>query len=423
MNIFDLKRKWLAFQQKREEKKRAASAENEAEDNIEDAAEADNTAENEGATDDQETAKQAGQKTGKAASKANEEDTIDLREIGSRLWRKKWWFATLLPVAAVLSAMVIVDVPRTYTTSTTMAPEVENPVASGGALSSIAASFGFDMSSVQSTDAISPTLYPDLMEDNGFVANLFDIRVATADKQVDTTYYAYMRYHQKQSWLAQQGDTIAKKFKKLFPKQDTDFKGNTSKTEFNPYFLSKKDDGIVNKMRDNIAISVDKKTGVISISATAQDPLVCQTLADSVRERLQDFIIQYRTSKARRDVEYYEKLTDDARAEYEKTRRLYAKTADENLDVVLESEKSKIEDLENTMQMQYNTYTAMCTQLEAARAKLRQYTPVFTVVKGADVPIKATGPKRMIFVAFWVFFTFFIIAFFSVKDLLFKSKK
>lgn len=423
MNIFDLKRKWLAFQQKREEKKRAASAENEAEDNIEDAAEADNTAENEGATDDQETAKQAGQKTGKAASKANEEDTIDLREIGSRLWRKKWWFATLLPVAAVLSAMVIVDVPRTYTTSTTMAPEVENPVASGGALSSIAASFGFDMSSVQSTDAISPTLYPDLMEDNGFVANLFDIRVATADKQVDTTYYAYMRYHQKQSWLAQQGDTIAKKFKKLFPKQDTDFKGNTSKTEFNPYFLSKKDDGIVNKMRDNIAISVDKKTGVISISATAQDPLVCQTLADSVRERLQDFIIQYRTSKARRDVEYYEKLTNDARAEYEKTRRLYAKTADENLDVVLESEKSKIEDLENTMQMQYNTYTAMCTQLEAARAKLRQYTPVFTVVKGADVPIKATGPKRMIFVAFWVFFTFFIIAFFSVKDLLFKSKK
>ena len=423
MNIFDLKRKWLAFQQKREEKKRAASAENEAEDNIESSSTEENMAKEEANVADQTAPEGAQAKTNRHTSKTNEDDTIDLREIGSRLWRKKWWFATLLPVAAVLSAIIIVDVPRTYTTSTTMAPEVENPVASGGALSSIAASFGFDMSSVQSTDAISPTLYPDLMEDNGFVANLFDIRVATADKQVDTTYYAYMRYHQKQSWLAQQGDTINKKLKKLFPKQDTDFKGNTSKTEFNPYFLSKKDDGIVNKMRDNISISVDKKTGVISISATAQDPLVCQTLADSVRERLQDFIIQYRTSKARRDVEYYEKLTDDARAEYEKTRRLYAKTADENLDVVLESEKSKIEDLENTMQMQYNTYTAMCTQLEAARAKLRQYTPVFTVVKGADVPIKATGPKRMIFVAFWVFFTFFIIAFFSVKDLLFKSKK
>ena len=36
---------------------------------------------------------------------------------------------------------------------------------------------------------------------------------------------------------------------------------------------------------------------------------------------------------------------------------------------------------------------------------------------------KATSPKRMIFVAFCVFLTFFIIAFFSVKDLLFKSKR
>lgn len=79
-------------------------------------------------------------------------------------------------------------------------------------------------------------------------------------------------------------------------------------------------------MRDDIGISVDKKTGVISITATAQDPLICQTLADSVRERLQNFIIKYRTNKApRRGV--LQKLANDARAEYEKTRRLYASRA------------------------------------------------------------------------------------------------
>lgn len=426
MNIFDIKRKWEEFQAKREQKKRKASAENESENQTEYTTEEPNLESQidiESATQEEEyDATAASSADTEAAKQAGNDDTIDLREIGRRLWKKKWWFVTIMPIAAILSAIVIMDVPRTYSTSTTMAPEVDNPVSSGGALSSIAASFGFDMSSVQSTDAISPTLYPDLMEDNGFVASLFNIRVSTVDHTVDTTYYAYMRYHQKQSWLSAQGDTIAKKMQKMFPKSNDEFKGNSSKSEFNPYFLSKKDDGIVNKMRDDISINVDKKTGVISISAKAQDPLVCQTLADSVRERLQDFIIKYRTSKARRDVEYYQKLADDARAEYEKTRRLYAKTADENLDVILESEKSKIEDLENTMQMQYNTYTAMNTQLEAARAKLRQYTPVFTVVKGADVPIKATSPKRMIFVAFWVFMSFFIVAFFSIKNLLFKGK-
>ena len=279
------------------------------------------------------------------------------------------------------------------------------------------------MSNVQSTDAISPMLYPDLMEDNGFATSLFNIHVTTADKTIDTTFYAYMCHYQKQSWFSALGNSITKSIKKFFPNSDDDLRGDSAKKGFDPYNLSKKDNNVVEMMRKNISVAVDKKTGVISIFTKAQDPLVCQILADSVRERLQDFIIKYRTSKARRDVEYYEKLTNEARREYEKTRRTYANTADANQDVLLESEKSKIEDLENTMQLQYNTYTAMNTQLEAARAKLRQYTPVYTTIKGANVPIKPSGPKRMIFVAFWVFLTFFIIAFLSVKDLLFKSKQ
>ncbi len=353
----------------------------------------------------------------------NKEDVIDLREVWACIAKRKKWFFIALPIALILSSLVIISVPRTYSTSTTMAPEIENPVSSGGALSSIAASFGFDMSNVQSTDAISPMLYPDLMEDNGFATSLFNIHVTTADKTIDTTFYAYMCHYQKQSWFSALGNSITKSIKKFFPNSDDDLRGDSAKKGFDPYNLSKKDNNVVEMMRKNISVAVDKKTGVISIFTKAQDPLVCQILADSVRERLQDFIIKYRTSKARRDVEYYEKLTNEARREYEKTRRTYANTADANQDVLLESEKSKIEDLENTMQLQYNTYTAMNTQLEAARAKLRQYTPVYTTIKGANVPIKPSGPKRMIFVAFWVFLTFFIIAFLSVKDLLFKSKQ
>lgn len=258
MNRFDIKRKWEEFQKKREQKKATASSESESKDTIEESTLETSTEEHVDTQAESPSTPSAPTMT-KDTTTTDEDDTIDLREIGRRLWKKKWWFAALLPVAAVVSAIIIVDVPRTYTTSTTMAPEIENPVSSGGALSSIAASFGFDMSAVQSTDAISPTLYPDLMEDNGFVASLFNIRVVTADKSVDTTYYAYMRYHQDQSWLSQQGDTIMKKIEKMFPKSNNEFKGNTSKSQFNPYFLSKKDDGIVNKMRDDIGISVDKK--------------------------------------------------------------------------------------------------------------------------------------------------------------------
>ena len=78
-----------------------------------------------------------------------------------------------------------------YSTETKMAPEAENQ-SSGGALSSLASSFGFDLSNVQSNDAITPLLYPELMDDNGFVAGLFDIKVSSKDGKINTTYYDYM---------------------------------------------------------------------------------------------------------------------------------------------------------------------------------------------------------------------------------------
>jgi uncharacterized protein involved in exopolysaccharide biosynthesis len=76
------------------------------------------------------------------------------------------------------------------------------------------------------------------------------------------------------------------------------------------------------------------------------------------------------------------------------------------MDVTVKSVELRIADLENDMQLKYNTYSTMCTQLEAAKAKVLERTPVFTVIKGADVPIKPAGPKRMLFVAGMLLLTF-----------------
>ena len=99
-------------------------------------------------------------------------------------------------------------------------------------------------------------------------------------------------------------------------------------------------------------------------------------------------------------------MTADAKKDYEKARRIYGTYSDANTDLVLTSYRAKVEDLENDMQLKYNTYSTMCTQLEAAKAKVLERTPAFTVIKGADVPVKPAGPKRMLFVAGMLLLTF-----------------
>lgn len=344
----------------------------------------------------------------------NDSEVIDLRIIFKKIWANKKIYAIVLPVVLVLSCAYILCIPRTYTSSLSLAPEMNNSSNLGGTIGSLASSFGIDLGSMETTDAINPMLYPDLMEDNGFVVGMFNIKVATADGSVKCSYFDYLTKHQEYPFWTKGIGSI----KKLFAKEEeVKAKGGA---KMNPYMLSKKQDNVASAIRKGISISIDKKTAVITISTEAQDPLVCKTLADSVKERLQVFITNYRTRKARVDEQYYKTLASEAKREYERARQLYGSYADANTDVVLTSMRAKQEDLENEMQLKYNAYTAMTTQYQAAKAKVQERTPAFTVVKGAAVPIKATGPKRMIFVLGMCFLAVIILSVYSIRDLIIK---
>lgn len=320
----------------------------------------------------------------------NKGDVIDLSEIWFELLKHKKVYIKTLPIVFVLSTLLIICVPRSYVTSTSLAPELGGSM-TGDLLGSVASSFGLDFSQGGTNDAITPLLYPDLMEDNGFVAGLLSIRVKSEDGEIDCSYAEYLEKHTKRPWWK----TLTRAIGRLFKfKKDRHGSGGES----NPYYLSMKDDAIMKGVRKNIALSVDKKTGVITITTEAQDALICKTLADSATVHLQRFITEYRTNKARIDLEYYRGLMREAKEEYEKSCTAYGAYSDANTDVILESSRLKQNYLENEMQLRFNTYSTIDAQLQAALAKVQERTPAFTTIKGADVPIKPTKPRRMLFV-------------------------
>ena len=301
-------------------------------------------------------------------------------------------------VAFGIGCAIILPVPRYYICEVKLAPEASNML-SGGSLSSIASQFGVDMGSnmIDNTDAIMPDLYPDLMKSVDFETSMFPIRVSTADGKMNTTYYDYLDKHQKAAWWQK---VQAKIMLKLTPNPTNSIqKATPSKSgEVNPFFLTKRQSEICEIIGNNVKCNVDKKTSVISISVQDQDPYISAVLADSVRNRLQQFITNYRTKKAQNDLNYTLNLQTEAKKRYEQARRAYADYSDANADVMLQKYQSKIEDMENEMQLRYNSYSALTVQVQAARAKLREQTPAFTTLQSATVPMKPAGPKRMIFV-------------------------
>jgi len=344
----------------------------------------------------------------------NNKDTIDLSLILKKILKRKRLFYVLWPITFVLSCALILCVPRYYRSTVKLAPEMEN--SSGvGALGSLASSFGIDLGTVETSDAISPLLYPELVASPNFLVSLFDIHVVSEDGEIDTDYYTYLRYHQKKTlymrpvvWAKRQINKLLKK-KKIGGRSGED-------GAIDPTRLSEDDARIVRGLQKNIVCNVDKKTVVISITVTDQDRLICADIADSVRVHLQQFITDYRTSKARIDAEHYRALAAKAFDDYKMAMRRYSNYCDTHVNSILQSYLSKRDELENDMQLKLNTYTALNTQWETAKARIQEKTPAFTVLEVASAPIKPAGPKRMLFVLGMLILTTIGAVLYILKD-------
>lgn len=335
---------------------------------------------------------------------------IDFRNIINSIIRHKKPFFYGIPISIGLSCCLVLCIPRFYTCSVSLAPEVMN-TSSTSSLSSLASSFGVNLSDKLGamTDAFYPEIYPDILNTTSFRISLTSIPIKTKDGSVHTNYYSYLEKYQKFPWWIKIIGAIRQKF--------SDKSKTPVSSKLDPFMLSKKQYDILDAIGGNVTCSVDKRTQIISITVKDQDPLVCALIADSARCKLQKFITDYRTSKARADMKQIHTLYVDAKRKYERARQQYAAYSDSNIDPILMSVNSKRDDYENEMQLQYNNYSNLAMQYQSAIARVQERTPAFTILQPASVPIKPAGPKRMLFVLIITLITFIGLTIYSViKD-------
>lgn len=327
--------------------------------------------------------------------------------------RKKLYKAAA--VGVVLGILIALGTPKQYTVSITLSPEMGSSK-SGSGLASMAASFLGGSIGSDSPDALNATLAPDIVTSTPFLLELFDARVVSQDKQIDTTFTAYLD-EQKSSWmgyvLKAPGMAISG-IKSLFSEK----KEKTETIQEGTIELNEEDAAKLEGLRQQIMVDVDKKTAITTLSVTLQDPKVTATIADSVVSKLQQYITAYRTSKAKEDCQYLEKLYKERQQEYYDAQQRYARYVDANSNVVFQSTLAERERLQNDMNLAYQVYSQVAQQLQVARAKVQEEKPVFAVVEPAVVPLNPSGTSRKVIV---LGFLFLAVAFTGAWELLGKK--
>lgn len=329
-------------------------------------------------------------------------DQIDLQKIFGKLWKGK--LAILISSIAMTSLGIFISfsIPKTFVSKVILAPEFSNGLPSNSNLSDIASMVGIDLNNTGGTvDAIYPEIYPNVVKSIPFITELFQIPISTMDNRVKEKAYAkYLLEDQKYPWWDKLSGYISGKF------TDKKNKKDSLQTIINTFKLTKEQDDLYKMIIGKINCSVDKKNSLITINVEDQDPLVAALLADTIQSRLQEYITNYRTKKAKKDLLYVQNLISEAKKKYLKSQKKYADFSDANEDAVLQTIKSQRDEMENDMQLNYNMYTQLAQQLQAAKAKVQENTPAFTQIQPATVPLKKDGPKRMIITLAFAFLGF-----------------
>lgn len=329
----------------------------------------------------------------------HKKNPIDFGKIYRDILKYKRLYYIVLPIAFALSAFISLSIPNYYTCTVKLSPELSNRSASTNSLASLASSFGVKLGSGMGngSDALFPTLYPDLMESVDFKVSLFNVKVRPENANQDYSYYDYIKDIQTLPWWEKAIKSLVSLIKKEEPEESF----------INPRRLTKEQNEMAKKIGKYISCQVDKKTMVISINAKDNDPLVCTAMADSTMALLQRYITDYRTSKARVDLEYNKKLLAEAKRNYEKASRAYASFADANLHTFQERILQRKAELETEMLLQRTMYQQVVAQYQQAEMKLQEDTPAFAVIQASTIPAKKTGPKRAALCLFFVILAFF----------------
>ena len=346
---------------------------------------------------------------------------IDLVELSKRLWGERKFFFKCCGIAVIVGLVVAFSMPKEYSTIVKLAPETSDPSKKMSNLGGLAAMAGINMNSPSGADAISPDLYPDVVQSIPFLLELFPVEVTNEKGSLSTSLYDYMDAHQKRAWwnyVVRTPFKLLGAVKKLFSEEE-----EKNSTELSSFRLTKVQSAVIEDLQKRISVSVDKQTFVITVAVRMQDPLISADITQVVLKNLQGYITNYRTQKVKQDLGFTEKVFGEARESYYKAQRAYAAFEDANKNIISASYRTEQERLKNEMTLTFNVYNTLAQKLEQDKLRVQEQTPVYTIIQPATVPLKSASPKKSLIMIGFVFLAIFGgIGFLFIKDL-FKPKE
>lgn len=339
------------------------------------------------------------------------DDEIDLIALIKTIWNGRKTIYYSVGGAVIIGLIIAFASPAKYSASATLLPSAEKKGGSLGNLSALAGMAGINLGSMMgNASGIPAEIYPQVVNSYPFLKEMIHEKFHFEEYEQPISLYNYvladtiesvgskvMKYTIKLPWTLKSA---------LFSGKDEN--ENLDVVDYGVLNLTEEELNAIGAVQDLIQIGVDKKTGLVSVSAVAGEPVLTAQYVQKAVDLLQEYIITYKTQQVRQNLEFVQQRFDEKKAEYERTQEAFFDYKDKHRNMISERIDPEFQRLSDAYDMASSVYKGLAQQLEQAKIAVKEETPVFTVLEPVKVPIEKSAPKKKIILVVSVFLGGFI---------------
>ncbi len=310
---------------------------------------------------------------------------------GRLCWSNKWTYVKFWVPTLALTAVYVFGSTVEYSASTKILPYKSDRSMLGG-LSGLAGLAGINLGGAAGSQVLSSELYPDVVKSFSFRNELANTPILFEDGV--RTYRTHFESVQPVSLV----DRISAyslglprmmldkvRGRKPLPELVID----STTVRYSELYLE-----LIGGMDERLSVYYDRKTTVLTITSKMPDPVAAAELVKATGKQLMNVVASYESRKASEQANFLRRQQQHAEDRYRAAQRALAEYQNKNKGTLFATDQIEGQVLQGEFTMSFDLYRSLTQQLEAAKVKEQEDTPVLTILEPAVIPVKPVEPKR-----------------------------
>tara|TARA_Y100001958_G_C21235213_1_gene561483 strand:- start:1852 stop:2940 length:1089 start_codon:yes stop_codon:yes gene_type:complete len=336
-----------------------------------------------------------------------DDDSIDLIELLSKIWKGKIFIVKTTIFFTLIGIIYSLSLKNVYTASSEFYPQYQSSeLSQNQGLRGLAGLAGINLGSIQNSEIIPPTLYPNIIRSTEFKINILDSEINYNGNIL--TYREYLlsknNIFSLKKILTYPLTLISKSIKMNII--ESKIEGN------NTLQLSKEEYNLHENLLNKIFLELNSKEGFIKLSVKDNDPLIASQIAKISNELLQKNIIDFKIKNIKDIYEFISSQLEIAKNNFYNLQDSLATFNDRNINIKSDLFLNQYSRIESEYLIAKNIYNELAINKEKTAIEVKKNTPIFTIIEPVVVPNEKSDPKRSVIVITFSFIGLLISSFY-----------